>query len=197
MRPHAEPAALPRRNLVVHTAGDGAPVVLLHGFASTHREWIGLKSALATEFACVAWDAHGHGAHPVASASPGIADLARDLASVVAVLAPRKPVVVGHSLGALTILEFVRRFGQAALAGVVLLDQTPRMLTGADWRLGIYSDFSPGENIVFENQLRRDPAEAYLRLLACGFNAQARPSTRRTRYPSSACAIGCAGRVRR
>ena len=173
VRQRAEPASLPRGNLVVHTEGEGPPIVLMHGFASSHLEWMGLKSSLATQFACIAWDAHGHGEHPVASASPGIGDLARDLSSVISALAPRKPVVVGHSLGALTILEFVRRFGQDALGGVVLLDQSPRILTGPDWRLGIYSDFSPGENIVFENQLRRDPTEAYLHLLACGFNARA------------------------
>lgn len=165
---------LARDHLIVHSVGDGPPVVLLHGLTSSHCEWHGLKSTLAPHYTCISWDARGHGAHPVGSASPAIADLARDLAAVVASLAPRKPVVVGHSLGAVTILEFVRRFGATALAGVVLVDQTPRMLTGPDWELGIYSGFTPADNLAFEWQLRRDPAETYLRLLASGFNARAR-----------------------
>lgn len=165
--------ALTADHLVVHSAGEGPPIVLLHGLTSSHHEWAGLKMALARDYMCVTWDAQGHGVHQVDSISPSITELARDLATVVARLGPRKPVVVGHSLGAVTILEFLRRFGAATLAGVVLVDQTPRMLTGPDWELGIYSGFTPADNIAFEHRMRRDHAEAYLQLLACGFNAHA------------------------
>lgn len=171
-RPSTVPALL-RANLVVHSAGEGPPVILLHGLTSSHREWTGTKSALAPDYTCISWDAYGHGEHQIGTASPAIADLSRDLAAVVAAVAPRKPVVVGHCLGALTILEYVRRFGDGGLAGIVLVDQSPRMLTGADWQLGVYSNFTPADNLLFEGRLRRDPAEAYLHLLACGFNANA------------------------
>lgn len=163
-----------RPRLVVHVAGDGPPVVLLHGFTSSHLEWLGVKSQLARSHTCVAWDARGHGDHPAGEAGLTIGDLAQDLATVVASLAPRTPVVVGHSIGALTILEYLRTRGARTLAGMVLVDQSPRMLTGPAWDLGLYGGFSPNDNLAFEWQLRRDAAEAYLRLLACGFNAQAR-----------------------
>jgi non-heme chloroperoxidase len=165
--------ALAGNHLVVHSAGEGPPVALLHGLTSSHHEWAGLRLALARDYTCIAWDAPGHGMHRVDSASLSIAELVRDLATVVASLAPRKPVVVGHSVGAVTVLEFLRRFGAAGVSGVVLVDQTPRMLTGPDWQLGIHSGFTPADNLVFEWQMRRDPAEAYLRLLASGFNARA------------------------
>ncbi|MEO8755985.1 MAG: alpha/beta hydrolase [Casimicrobiaceae bacterium] len=165
--------ALVCNHLVVHSAGEGPPIILLHGLTASHHEWSALKMALAQDHTCITWDAHGHGMHQVCSASPSIADLARDLATVVASLAPRKPVVVGHSVGAITVFEFLRRFGGDAFAGVVLVDQSPRMLTGPDWELGLYSGFTPADNLVFEWQMRRDPAEAYLRLLASGFNARA------------------------
>ena len=163
-----------RPRLVVHVAGGGPPVILLHGFTSSQLEWTALKSVLAQEFTCIAWDARGHGEHPVGDGAVAIADLAQDLATVVASLAPRRPIVVGHSLGAVTILEYLRNHAAATLAGIVLVDQSPRMLTGPDWPLGLYSEFSPADNLAFEWQLRRDAAEAYLRLLACGFNALAR-----------------------
>jgi len=165
--------ALAADPLVVHSAGEGPPIVLLHGLTSSHHEWAGLKMALARDYTCITWDAQGHGTHRVDSTSLSITDLARDLATVVARLGPRRPVVVGHSVGAVTILEFLRRFDAASVAGVVLVDQTPRMLTGPDWELGIYSGFTPADNIAFEHRMRRDHAEAYLQLLACGFNAHA------------------------
>ena len=65
----AIPGAVPDRRaprLTVHVAGDGPPVVLLHGLTSSHLEWVGLKSALAAGFTCLAWDARGHGEHAVA-----------------------------------------------------------------------------------------------------------------------------------
>ncbi len=129
---------------------------------------------LAQHFTCLAWDARGHGEHPADASGASIVDLADDLATVVASLAPRRPIVVGHSLGAVTILEYLRTHAAGTLAGIVLVDQSPRMLTGPDWTLGLYGEFSPADNLAFEWQLRRDAAEAYLRLLACGFNALSR-----------------------
>jgi pimeloyl-ACP methyl ester carboxylesterase len=164
----------PTGDLVVHTAGNGPPVILLHGLTSSHREWLGLKSALAPGFTCLAFDARGHGTRRADNASVCVGDLAADLAAVVASVAPRRPVVVGHCIGAATIFEFVRRHGDAALAGIVLVDQSPRMLTAPDWELGVYSGFSAVDNMAFEWQMRRDPAQAWLRLMACGFNAEAR-----------------------
>jgi pimeloyl-ACP methyl ester carboxylesterase len=160
--------------LMVHVSGDGPPLILLHGLTSTHREWIGLRSMLARDSTCLAWDARGHGEHPAGESPVTIADLACDLAAVVASLAPRKPVVVGHSIGAVTIFEYLRTHGPEALAGIVIVDQSPRMLTGSDWEIGLYGEFSPADNLAFEWQMRRDAAEDYLRLLACGFNALAR-----------------------
>lgn len=163
-----------RASLVVHSAGFGAPLILLHGLTSSHHEWMGLKTALMRSFTCVAWDARGHGERDAGSGNLAIGDLADDLAAVVGSLGPRKPVLVGHSLGAVTILEFVRRYGCEALAGIVLVDHPPRMLTGPGWELGVHSGFTPADNLAFEWQVRRDPAEAYLRLLAFGFNAASR-----------------------
>jgi pimeloyl-ACP methyl ester carboxylesterase len=159
---------------MIRVTGDGPPLILLHGLTATHLEWMGLKSVLAQSSTCLAWDARGHGDHAAGEAPVTIADLAHDLAAVVASLAPRKPIVVGHSIGAVTIFEYLRTYGAHTLAGIVIVDQSPRMLTGPDWEIGLYGEFSPADNLAFEWQLRRDAAEAYLRLLACGFNARAR-----------------------
>jgi len=174
--PRVAPPVQPNRasRLMVHVTGDGPPLILLHGLTSTHLEWMGLKSVLAQCHTCLAWDARGHGEHAAGEAPVTVGDLARDLAAVVASLAPRKPIVVGHSIGAMTIFEYLRQHGPESLAGIVLVDQSPRMLTGPDWEVGLYGEFSPADNLAFEWQMRRDAAEGYLRLLAFGFNALAR-----------------------
>jgi pimeloyl-ACP methyl ester carboxylesterase len=158
--------------LVVHRAGSGPPLVLLHGLTSSRFEWTGLADTLMRSFTCVTWDARAHGEHEAGTCALGVAELRDDLARVIDALRPEKPVLVGHSLGAVTALEYVRRYGCAALAGIVLVDHTPRLLAGPGWELGVYSGFTPADHRAFEFQVRRDPAEAYLRLLAFGFGPQ-------------------------
>jgi non-heme chloroperoxidase len=160
--------------LIVHRAGSGPPLVLLHGLTSSRREWSGLASALMRDFTCVTWDARGHGEHEAGHNRLDVADLVDDLVRVVETIGADKPVLVGHSLGAVTALEYVRRHGCAALAGIVLVDHTPRSLAGPGWEVGTYCGFTAGDHRSFEFQVRRDPAEAYLRLLAFGFSAERR-----------------------
>lgn len=42
-------------------AGDGAPVVLIHGFGASHAVWEPIQQKLATETATLAYDLPGHG----------------------------------------------------------------------------------------------------------------------------------------
>lgn len=80
-------------------SGEGAPVVLLHGFGASHAVWETIQHRLATEITTLAYDLPGHGASfdyegsgSVKVAVSAILDdlEARDIASVH---------VVGHSMG--------------------------------------------------------------------------------------------------
>jgi pimeloyl-ACP methyl ester carboxylesterase len=49
--------------------------------------------------------------------------------------------LVGHSMGALTIWEYIRQFGTDGLSRLCLIDQSPKLVTDATWSLGVYGDF--------------------------------------------------------
>ena len=83
-------------------------------------------------------------------------------------------VVVGHSMGALTLWQYIRDFGCERLARVVFIDQSPKLVTDAQWPNGIYGDFNQARNERFIASLRQDFAETVLRLVADGMNAPAR-----------------------
>ena len=86
---------------VREAGGLGAPVVLLHGSASSSGQWRALAERREGRFRVLAPDLHGHGG---SDPWPGPAPLALDDdAAIVAALAEREgePVhLVGHSYGA-------------------------------------------------------------------------------------------------
>jgi len=119
--------------LHVETSGPAdAPVtvVLLHGWCLDRRTWHHQIKALAgVEARVVAYDARGHGrSAPTRLSSATLAQLGDDLAEVLREFAPAGPIVlVGHSLGGMTIMEFADRHPQefaGRVAGLVFVSTT-------------------------------------------------------------------------
>lgn len=150
--------------------GHGRPLVLLHGWTSSHADWAHVTTALAGECESFAWDARAHAGHPLTGAPATVARMADDLAELIAHFALVRPVLVGHSMGVLTIWEYLRRHGGAAIAGLCLIDQSPKLVTDAGWRHGIYGDFDAIRARWFAARQREDFAEAVLELAAGGHN---------------------------
>jgi pimeloyl-ACP methyl ester carboxylesterase len=103
-------------------AGQGPPLVLLHGLFGSARNWGAVQKALATDFRVVALDLRNHGASPHA---PGMryAAQAEDVAETLAALGIENVALLGHSMGgkvammlALTRPELVERLIIADIA---------------------------------------------------------------------------------
>jgi pimeloyl-ACP methyl ester carboxylesterase len=91
-------------------AGDGPPLVLVHGFVGDGRTtWGPQIDALADEFTVVAWDGPGAGRSSDPPESFGLADFADRLAAFVAALGLQRPHVAGLSFGGGLALELYRR----------------------------------------------------------------------------------------
>ena len=90
-------------------AGEGPPVVFLHGGVSDGREWGRQLEALAPEYTVVAWDAPGNGGSDDPPASFRMPDYADCLAGLIGGLELDRPHVVGLSFGATLALELYRR----------------------------------------------------------------------------------------
>lgn len=156
-------------------SGDGPSLVLLHGWTSSHRDWNPFIDAFAPHFRVFRWDARGHGGHPLKGAGAPTAErMARDLQNLLDHYRLDQAVAVGHSMGALTLWQYLRDFGERRLSRLVFIDQSPRLLTGEGWQGGIYGDFGPERSATFMAELQQDFAEAVLRLVALGHNPQAR-----------------------
>lgn len=157
------------------SSGKGPALVLLHGWTSSHRDWNPFLEAFEAAHRVIRWDARGHGGHALQTrTAPTVARMARDLRQLIEYHDLQEVVAVGHSMGALTLWQYIRDFGCAQLSRLVLIDQSPKLLTDAQWPNGIYGDFSALRNERFMAELRQDFAEAVLRLVGEGMNEAAR-----------------------
>jgi pimeloyl-ACP methyl ester carboxylesterase len=122
----------------VRVLGSGPPVVLVHGLGCSHRHWMPVARRLARCHRVHAWDARGHGAcHPVRGRVT-LARLAQDLGLLLDHFGLARAALVGHSMGALTVMQYLHTQGTERVAAVALVDQSPRVVTDDDWPLGLF-----------------------------------------------------------
>jgi non-heme chloroperoxidase len=115
---------------VVETGNrSGRPILFIHGLSQCWLAWSRqLKSDLADRYRLVAMDMRGHGL----SEQPrdGYADSrlwADDVNAVLQALTLDRPVLCGWSYGPLVILDYVRHYGEEAVAGMTFVDGVTKL----------------------------------------------------------------------
>lgn len=111
--------------LAVSTWGaeDAPPVVLLHGIGSRAESWLPVADGLGREFRAIALDLRGHGHSAKPDAGYLLPDYAADLDAALDALDLERPLVVGHSLGALVALTGAA--GNPGRMGRVVVEDPP------------------------------------------------------------------------
>lgn len=107
---------------------DGQPIVLIHGWTCAIEYWNAQINTFAGEYRVIAYDQRGHGRSDRGRSALSMDVLADDLAAVLAAaLAPEeRAVLVGHSLGGMTVQAWAARYPERvrAQARAVLLTNT-------------------------------------------------------------------------
>lgn len=150
----------------VRVLGSGTPVVLVHGMGCSHRQWLPVARRLGRRHRVYAWDARGHGQCRSLPGSPvTLARLGRDLRGLLDHFGLERAALVGHSMGALTVMQYLQDHGGDRVAAVVLVDQSPRIVTDEQWRLGLFGGCSRELLLGLLSTARSDLAEAVVREL--------------------------------
>jgi pimeloyl-ACP methyl ester carboxylesterase len=146
---HADDARLVRymaddgQSIPLRITGEGAPVVLVLGLGCSHRLWLRVARRLARRHRVFAWDARGHGQCRTEPGAPiTLARLAHDLHQLMDNFQLDGVTLVGHSMGALTVMQYLSQFGTARVAAVAVVDQSPCIVTDGQWRLGLFGGCS-------------------------------------------------------
>ena len=113
--------------------GDTA-VFLLHGVGGGHTAWAQNQPVLASEgFRCIAWDAPGYGASPLAIPYT-VESLATALLALIAHVGARRNVILGHSMGGM-IAQEAAALDQSCIHGLILFATSPAFgKPGGDWQ---------------------------------------------------------------
>lgn len=110
----------------IHYTRTGAgkpPLVLAHGFSDDGLCWTPLAQALEPAYDLIMADARGHGLSEAPETGYDAATQAADLAGLIGELGLRKPVVIGHSMGAVTALVLAGTYPD--LPGAIVLEDPP------------------------------------------------------------------------
>ena len=117
--------------------GEGRAIICVHGLTANCRCWDTMAASLAPRYKLIALDLRGRGLSEKPPGGYGVEQHCRDIEAVIENLGIERPVIVGHSLGALIALALTARRPEKT-AGLVLVDgagclseeQLEKVLTG-------------------------------------------------------------------
>lgn len=126
--------------LNVRTAGQGPPVVFLHGVMCSGRFFDRQLEHFADAHTVVVPDFRGHGDSAKVLDGHTVSNYARDMGALFGSLALERPVLIGWSMGAMVAYEYMKAFGQDAVAGLVIVDQPPSDFAWGDgYEFGLFT----------------------------------------------------------
>ena len=165
------------RAIAYRTAGEGPPVLLLHGIGSGSASWEAQFNGLSGRFRIVAWDTPGYGASdPLPGERPDSGAYGDAVADLLDGLGLERIHLLGHSLGGLIAAAFAARHPRRLLS-VTLSDAAAGYLNGPkelrvdrlNARIEAMTDLGPAE--VAKRRAREvlspsAPEEAYRKVVA-------------------------------
>ena len=141
--------------LYYEDAGQGQPIIFLHGVWESSRFFHRQLGHFSRRHRAVAPDMRGHGRSKHVHFGHTVAQYACDLRALMQELKLTDVVLVGHSMGAFVLWDYVRQFGVQNLAATVIVDQSASDFKWADWPLG-YVDFAALCHFMAAVQTDRD-----------------------------------------
>ncbi len=126
--------ATPTTTIHYEERGEGAPIVLIHGWPLSHRMWEGQVNALAAAgHRCIAYDRRGFGESGRPAGGFDYDTFASDLNDLITALDLRDVTLAGFSMGGGEVARYIGRYGTSRVRGAILIGAvTPFMLKTDD-----------------------------------------------------------------
>jgi len=97
---------------VYRIAGEGPPIVLIHGMINSSRHWEAVATRLARSHQVIAPDLIGHGDSATPRGDYSLGAHAASIRDLLATLGVERATIVGHSLGGGVAMQFFYQFPQ-------------------------------------------------------------------------------------
>ena len=140
---------------VERTGGAKPPLVLLHGLTDDGRCWAPIADAFTDAFEVVTIDTRGHGRSDAPADGYRLEVIAADVVAVIAALGLERPVILGHSMGAVTALALAGLHPEVP-ARILLEDPPPLWLHEGPVPTDVALSRSVAEGVASVKRLSRD-----------------------------------------
>jgi len=123
----------------------GLTYIFIHGLGSSQNYFGGVIPLLTSNHRCIAIDTYGSGRSAFTGLDQSIDSIADDVVKVMDGLKVSKAVLVGHSMGGTTVLQFAAKYGDRVVAVVAIGPVHPTASTGQvfEKRIQIVSEGMP------------------------------------------------------
>lgn len=138
------------------TGGSKPTLILVHGFTDDGACWTPVAEALQADFDIIMPDARGHGFSDAPESGYGPTEQASDLNGLISALGLKKPIVLGHSMGAMTAMTLAGLYPD--VPSMILLEDPPPWWNPASAPPTFDPDF-PAKmraNLIERKQMTRD-----------------------------------------
>lgn len=106
-------------------AGQGAPLVLVHGWSHSGKLFAEQLKGLSGRYRVIAIDLRGHGTSGKAKHGMRLSRLAKDLHEFFVALDLHDVTVLGHGMGAAVLWNYWDMFGRDRIAKMIFVDMSP------------------------------------------------------------------------
>ncbi len=123
--------------LYYESTGKGMPVILIHGLTASHKHFKKQIPELARHFHVIACDLRAHGQSEALDQGLTMKRLAADLKNLISHLELCEMALVGWSMGAHVIFEYIKNYSCMGIDRIAIIDMAPKLMKSNDWRCGL------------------------------------------------------------
>lgn len=116
--------------LYYEDVGMGDPILFIHGVWMSSRFFKKQLPYFRQKYRAISIDLRGHGQSSHADSGHTVATYAKDLKEFIKKLDLRDVTLVGWSMGAFVIWEYIHQFGEDGIKGTVIVDELASDLNG-------------------------------------------------------------------
>lgn len=138
----------------------GQTIIFVEGYSGNEATWCAqISDFIQAGFRVLTYDRRNHGHSQTVPFGMQIARHGMDLAELIAKLNLKKPILIGHSMGAGTIFAYLSLFGCNNIQALVTEDQSPKGISDDNWPFGLFNanwqNFSKKARLIATTKLTR------------------------------------------
>lgn len=121
---------------LVDVGRDSSPVIFIHGWCMSSRLWNRQLVFFANSYRTIAYDLRAHGKSAKVTWGHTLSRYARDLRELIIKKELNDVILIGWSMGASVVFDYVRQFGTDRIGAIVIVDMVPYFFTTEEYEYG-------------------------------------------------------------